>query len=116
MPKKPPPTQAPQRAVLHVTGDLLFRLQDYHRASGVPGTISETATELLHAALDAPQTASALVLATRRRGYKQVRNDTIRRFQQMLGQIAREFETALGTFDDAQLDHYFESRQTREEA
>ena len=105
----PVASKSPTRVHVTVTGDLFDRLADFHRAAGIPGTVSDTARELLRAALDAPQVSSAIVIETRRRAYRQVRGEMIKRFRQALWQTLIEFDRSLGTFNDEELDLHFDS-------
>src|SRR6266851_9455873 len=102
-------SKGPARVHVTVTGDLFDRLVDYHRIAGIPGSVADTARELMRAALDAPQVSSAIVIETSRRAYRQVRGDTIRRFRQALWQTLIEFDRSLGTFNDEELDLHFDS-------
>ncbi len=58
--------------------------------------------------------ASALVTETRRRAYRQVRNDMIKRWQQAAFLIKQEFERSLTTFNDSELDIHFDQFGERE--
>ena len=106
--------RGPARTLITVTGDLYDRLADFHRVAGIPGNVADTARELLRSALDSPAMASALVTETRRRAYRQVRNDMIKRWQQAAFLIKQEFERSLTTFNDSELDIHFDQLGERE--
>src|SRR5712692_11971812 len=100
--------KSPTRVHVVISGDLFDRLADYHRAAGIAGSLADTVRELTWAGLSAPQLSSALVAATRKRAYVQVRNDTIRRFRLALWQTLVEFDRSLATFNDEELDRHFD--------
>jgi hypothetical protein len=90
------PRKIPEGIVVEIKEPLLSRLNDFHRASNLPGTVQETARELVEAALSGGG-QDALVHAARRRAYKQTANSAWRAYSGLAAQLQDVFRVALAT-------------------
>jgi hypothetical protein len=88
---------------LVLNGELFQRVMNHHRLSGLADRPQESARELIIAALDFPQVETSLLRSARQRAFIDARKQLYDRTRTFLEQLAREWEVAINTFDDAAL-------------
>ena len=86
--------------VIKIQGPLLDLLRQHHASAGLPGSMQETARDLIETALNYPRIDSTQLMTARRRAFAQVKGRAWREFANSMVQLQQLFDRELSTYPD----------------